>query len=105
MIGGAAMNIRFYRPGEVIGQQFEIVRLLGQGGCGVVYLARNLEADRIVALKSFRDDLLTDLDTRRRFAKESSIWVALGWHPYLVHVFAVIEIGGRLYLEMDYVAP
>jgi TolB-like protein/Tfp pilus assembly protein PilF len=88
-------------PGEVLGR-WRIVRRLGQGGMGVVYLAHDERLDRPVALKLLRRHLSLDDTARRRFEEEARAASALD-HP---HIGTVHEIGeaadGRVFLVMAY---
>ena len=94
-----------YKKGDFIGQKYEVYGVLGMGGCGVVYLVYSHEVGEVFALKTFKDEFLADQEVRKRFHKEASVWVELGRHPYLVNAYFVEEISGRLYIEMEYVAP
>jgi serine/threonine protein kinase len=89
----------------VIGDKFKVVRLLGEGPFGRVYLVDALSTGSVYALKTLRDELLLDRKTRDLFRKEAQIWVDLDRHPYIVRAFHVGEIQGRLYLATEYVAP
>src|SRR5882724_10584995 len=57
-------------PGTVLGERYEILALLGQGGMGAVYQARDTELDRMVALKIIRPDLTTNPEILKRFKQE-----------------------------------
>jgi serine/threonine protein kinase len=57
--------------GDVIDGKYRVVRLLGKGGMGAVYEARNLRIDKRVALKVMRADLRTDRALVRRFEREA----------------------------------
>jgi tetratricopeptide (TPR) repeat protein len=94
-----------YKKGDFIGQKYEVYGVLGKGGFGVVYLVYSHELGEVYALKTFRDEFLADQEVRKRFHKEASVWVELGRHPYLVRAIAVAEVSGRLYIEMEYIAP
>ena len=94
-----------WKPGDVIGGKYEVKRTLGKGGFGVVYLVRDRETGQISALKTFRDELLTDGKAREAFKKESLLWVNLDEHPFIVKARWVEVFSGRLFVEMDYVAP
>jgi tetratricopeptide (TPR) repeat protein len=94
-----------YKKGDFIGQKYEVYKVLGKGGCGVVYLVYSSKNGGVYALKTFRDEFLTDPETRLRFRREAGIWVGLGRHPYLVRAYFVEEISGRLYIGMEYIAP
>jgi serine/threonine protein kinase len=94
-----------YKKGDLIGQEYEVYGVLGKGGCGVVYLVYSHKNGGVYALKTFRDEFLTDPETRLRFRREAGIWVELGRHPYLVHAYFVDEISGRLYIAMEHISP
>ena len=89
--------------GDFIGDMFQVIEILGEGGFGIVYLARSLASNDIVALKTLRGELLRDAKTRALFEKEARIWMELGTHPNLVRARWVDEVGGRLYIAMEYV--
>ena len=88
---------------------FEILGELGRGGMGIVYRARQLSADRVVALKVVRTDVLASLplasqaSTLERFRHEAQAAAKLE-HDNLVSVYEVGEAGNRAYYAMKYVA-
>lgn len=92
-----------YKKDEVIDGKFKIKEILGMGGFGLVYLVSY--GHEILALKTFRDEYLTDVQARDRFRKEAQIWVDLDQHPYIVRAFWVDEISRRLYIGMEYISP
>ena len=73
------------QPGHRIGN-YEIVRPIGQGGFGIVYLANDLQLNREVALKVPRIDVITDDDRRKRFEREALIVADLD-HPGIAPVY------------------
>jgi serine/threonine protein kinase len=79
-----------------------IERELGRGGMGTVYLARELELDRDVALKVIREDFADDEEFRERFRAESRTAASID-HPRVVSVFGTGERDGLLYVAMRYV--
>lgn len=81
---------------------FTIVRLLGAGGMGQVYLAKHPRLNRHDALKILPAELSADADYRRRFEREADLAASL-WHPHIVGVHDRGEFDGRLWLSMDYV--
>src|SRR5436305_12274868 len=81
---------------------YEIVEMLGQGGMGEVYRARDLHLDRLAALKVIRVDHTADPDRRRRFVQEAKAASALN-HPNIVHVYDIDESAGVQYIAMEFV--
>src|SRR5436309_3592182 len=81
--------------------RYRIVKKLGQGGMGAVYLAHDEQLDRQVALKvpSFSPG---DSDSMLRFQREARSAATLS-HPNLCPVYDVGEIGGTHYLTMAYI--
>ncbi|MDB5310081.1 MAG: Serine/threonine protein kinase [Gemmataceae bacterium] len=80
----------------------EVVRLIGQGGMGAVYLARQPGLDRFVALKLIRPRE-NDPTFVERFVREAKAMARLS-HPNIVAVHESGEAGGLPYLVMEYVA-
>jgi serine/threonine protein kinase len=85
-----------------LGAQYEIERLLGQGGMGSVYLARDKTLDRPVAIKVIGGDVTTNAQLRERFLLEART-VAKMRHPNLVAVYSAGDADGLLYFVMEYV--
>ncbi len=85
-----------------IGQQYEIIRSLGHGGMGAVYLARERALERFVAIKVLRPDLADEQGSRERFRREARIAAQLS-HPSIVALHTFGEIGGLWYFVMRYV--
>ena len=79
-----------------------IVRLLGSGQIGELYLAEHPRLPRQLALKVVSEELSADLEYRHRFNRESDVAAAL-WHPQIVGIYDRGEFEGRLWLSMDYV--
>ncbi|HTO09998.1 MAG TPA: tetratricopeptide repeat protein [Candidatus Binatia bacterium] len=94
-----------YRVGDVVGQDYEIRAVLGRGGFGVVYLAYSRVTRELYALKTFLDEFLADAGAREMFRREAQVWIDLERHPYLVRAYFVDELGGRLHIATEYVAP
>ncbi len=91
-------------PAEVAKKlpQFEILELLGRGGMGVVYKARQLQLDRIVALKILPPVDALSVDFVARFTREARALAKLN-HPNIVSVYDFGETGGLYYIVMEYV--
>jgi len=86
--------------------RYEILRVLGRGAMGVVYLARDPQIERELALKTIRFDQaegsFNPEEAKARFLKEAKISGRLQ-HPHIVTIFDVGEDGGMLFLAMEYV--
>ena len=67
---------------DALRDRYELEDVLGEGGMGTVYLARDLKHDRPVAIKTIHPDLTTD-EVRKRFEREISITAHLQ-HPYIL---------------------
>ena len=79
--------------------RYEVERILGEGGMGVLYLARDPVLERHVALKLLRVD--GDL-LRRRLMREAQSAARLQ-HPNIVTVYDVGDHDGQLYIAMEYI--
>ncbi|NUN14784.1 MAG: serine/threonine protein kinase [Myxococcales bacterium] len=93
-----------FLPGAVLAGQFRIVRRIGQGGMGSVYLAVQIPMSREVVIKVLRDDR-SALSTVaiERFRREAATIAQLD-HPNIVHVYYFGETQlGRYFLAMEYV--
>jgi serine/threonine protein kinase len=60
-------------PGYVLGDRYEILNVLGQGGMGAVYKAKDRELDRVVALKVIRPELAGNPAIIQRFKQEPEV--------------------------------
>jgi len=80
----------------------EVTSLLGRGGMGAVYLAREIALDRLVAIKVLPSDQASDKDRVKRFLQEARLAAKLR-HPNIVAIHGVGEKAGVYYFTMDYV--
>ncbi|MFH0902820.1 MAG: serine/threonine-protein kinase, partial [Pseudomonadota bacterium] len=87
---------------ETLVDHFKVVRPLGRGGMGEVYLARDTVLGRRVALKLIQPGELDSDEARSRFLREARITASFN-HPHIVTVYAVGEYEGRPYLALEYV--
>src|SRR5687768_13430865 len=78
-----------FGPGA-LGAQYQLVRELGRGGMGIVFLARDLQLHRVVAIKLLRRELSANDDDRARFRREARLMARLT-HPSIVPVHAYGE--------------
>jgi serine/threonine protein kinase, bacterial len=81
---------------------FHVVRLLGHGQIGELYLVEHPRLPRQYALKILSAEVSTDPEYRFRFSQESARAAAL-WHPHLVSLYDRGEFEDRLWVSMDYV--
>jgi len=89
MIGRTIRNLR-------------IISVIGEGGMGVVYLAKHTDLPKRFAIKCPSTALSSDPEFRERFFREAQI-AALLTHPNIVQVTDFFEEGGQLFLVMEYV--
>jgi tRNA A-37 threonylcarbamoyl transferase component Bud32 len=82
--------------------QLEVLELIGQGGMGAVYKARQTKLDRVVALKVLPPAWGSDPAFAERFGREARTLAKLN-HPHVVAVHDFGEAGGLYYLVMEYV--
>src|SRR5438876_9527016 len=82
--------------------QLQVLELLGQGGMGMVYKARQPQLDRFVALKILSPELSRDPAFAERFAREAKALARLN-HPNIVGVYDFGQAGDFYYFIMEYV--
>ena len=88
-------------PSRRVGS-FEIVREIGQGGMGVVYLAHQPTLDRMVVLKKIRRELLDDSGNVERFQREARAAAAVH-HQNVVSIYDSFEARGDHYIAQEFV--
>jgi len=91
-----------FRSGERLGTRFEILAVLGRGGMGTVYRARDTELGEEVAIKTLRPELVADETVRERFKDEIRLARRIS-HRNVVRTHDFGETGGVWYLTMEYV--
>jgi serine/threonine protein kinase len=92
---------RALQPGAVLGS-YTIVRELGRGGMGRVYLASDSKLGRTVALKAVAPQLVRDPHHRERLRREAQAAAVLT-HPGICTVYALEELDGELYIATEFV--
>jgi eukaryotic-like serine/threonine-protein kinase len=93
---------RVLAVGDVVANRFEIVELLGAGGMGEVYRARDRKLHRDVALKVLSSRTYGSADHRVRFEREARAASALN-HPNIATVYDLFEESGVQFIAMEYV--
>src|SRR5260370_10996002 len=86
----------------MLGDRYEILQLLGQGGMGAVYKARDVELERTVAVKVIRPDLASHPEILRRF-KQELILAREVTHRNVIRIFDLGQASGVRYITMEYV--
>ena len=100
---GSLPTLREYRPGQKVFQRFTLKRILGRGGMGVVWLARDEQLDRDVALKflpdvvAFNRGAVEDLKRETRRALDLT-------HPHIVRIHDLLQEISAAGISMEYVA-
>src|SRR5262245_4724536 len=92
-------------PADLTGRtlgDFQVLRRIGTGGMGQVYLARQLSLKREVALKFLRSDLNANTTARQRFQTEAEAVARLN-HANIVHIYEIRECDGLWYMALEYV--
>jgi serine/threonine protein kinase/tetratricopeptide (TPR) repeat protein len=88
--------------GQKVGS-FEIVEMIGRGGMGVVYLARDTRLGRLVAIKSMPAELQSNSTARARFTREAELLASLS-HPNIAVIYDIVEQDeGSAYLILEYI--
>jgi serine/threonine protein kinase len=88
--------------GRVIADRYHVLKVVGEGGMGRIYLAEHVRMNRQCALKVMRPTLVHDADSAARFGREASNAARI-IHPNVAAVFDYGETEGLVYLVMEYV--
>jgi len=83
-------------------KHFQIEKLLGKGGMGVVYLGQDTRLNRPVAIKILRPDLTANKDRQRRFLQEARAAASIT-HPAIAQIYDVDEADGMTFIAMEYI--
>src|SRR5205085_1141458 len=92
------------KPGEFLGGVYPVVRSLGRGGFGEVFLCRHPAWNIEVAVKVPNESTLSDPRTLGDLQKEAEEWTGLGLHPNIAYCYHLHPIGEIPYLIVEYVA-
>src|SRR5215471_10266190 len=88
------------KAGDIVADKYRIERLIGEGGMGTVYAAKNEMTGRAVALKWLRTELSMNMAFTERFMREARLSGRLD-HPNIVNVYDVGRHDGTLFLVME----
>ncbi len=90
------------QPGDVLGGRYEILQLLGEGGMGAVYKARDRELDRAVALKLIRPELASSASMLARFKQELLLSRQVT-HKNVIRIYDLGDADGVKFITMEFV--
>lgn len=90
------------QAGTVLANRYEIVKILGDGGMGTVYKARDIELEREVALKVIRPELTNNLEILQRF-KQELILARQVTDRNIIRIFDLGEAGKIKFITMEYI--
>ena len=90
------------QTGSVLGQRYEILEMLGQGGMGAVYKAHDLAINQVIALKVIRPDLASSPSIIERFRQEL-ILARQVTHRNVVRIYDLAEADGVKFITMEFV--
>ncbi len=96
------LRVHSVKMGPAAIGSFQIVRELGRGGMGEVYLARDTRLERMVAVKALPAHLASDADRLARFEREAKALASLN-HPGIGAIYGMEEADGHLYLILEYI--
>ena len=95
-------NPSMLQPGAILGQRYEILQILGEGGMGAVYKARDRELNRMVALKVIRPELAGHQAIIDRFKQELLLATQVT-HKNVIRIYDLSEADGMKFITMEYV--
>ena len=101
-MGATAAEADFVAFQRALAGEYSLERELGRGGMGIVYLARDVQLDRKVAIKVLPASLASRADLRERFLREARTAAGLS-HPNIVPIHRVGEAGEFVFFVMAYI--
>ena len=96
------VSVPLMKAGDVLGGRYEILQLLGEGGMGAVYKARDRELDRFVALKLIRPELATIPSIVARFKQELLLSHQVT-HKNVIRIYDLGDADGVKFITMEFV--
>ncbi len=91
-----------FREGDVLGGRYEIHKMLGMGGMGAVYKARDMEVERVVGLKVIRPDLAGNPAILARF-KQELVLARQVTHRNIIRIYDLNEADGVKFITMEFI--
>jgi tetratricopeptide (TPR) repeat protein len=91
-----------FHEGDVIGSRYEIHKMLGMGGMGAVYKARDMEVERVVGLKVIRPDLAGNPAILARF-KQELVLARQVTHKNIIRIYDLNEADGVKFITMEFI--
>jgi len=88
--------------GDVLGNRYEILALLGEGGMGAVYKAKDREVERVVALKLIRPEMASNPSILARF-KQELMTAHQVTHKNVIRIYDLSEADGVKFITMEFV--
>jgi len=101
-ISRPTVSVAALRSGDVLGGRYEILQLLGEGGMGAVYKARDRELDRFVALKVIRPELAANPAILARF-KQELLLAHQVTHRNVIRIYDLSDADGMKFITMEFV--
>ncbi len=99
---GTVSPVASLQIGTALGDRYEILQLLGEGGMGAVYKAADLEVDRIVALKVIRPEMASNPEILARF-KQELLLSSQVTHRNVIRIYDLGEAQGVKFITMEFI--
>ncbi|MGA8271764.1 MAG: protein kinase, partial [Candidatus Sulfotelmatobacter sp.] len=96
------VSVPLLQEGDVLGERYEILQMLGEGGMGAVYKARDRELDRFVALKLIRGELAANPAIVARFKQELLLSHQVT-HKNVIRIYDMGDSDGVKFISMEFV--
>ena len=91
-----------FNPGDRFGNRYQIMELIGEGGMGKVFKAKDMELDIVVALKMIKEELSSNPEIISRFKKELLLTREIV-HENVIRIHDLGEIDGNKYKSMNHI--
>ena len=91
-----------HQAGDLVGGRYRLLKILGRGGMGVVFMTEDMRLRRTVALKFLPEEIGRDPQAKKRFLREAQAAAILD-HPNICPVYEVDESEGEMFLTMAFI--